>query len=87
MFKIEFFMRFNICGPEMDEFKVDIWKTVKISGFSHKTWLQICALFFKEEMMRNASCFVILFLVNGQLHIPKMQVSQTLDLYTRASLT
>jgi hypothetical protein len=31
-------------------------------------WLEICAIFFRDgvdEMMRNASCFIILFLVNS----------------------
>ena len=73
----------------MDDFKVDIWKMVKISGFGHKTWLEICEPFFRdgvEEMMRNASCFIILFLVNNQLHFLKMQVSRAFYLYTRTSL-
>ena len=33
-----------------------------------KKWLEICATFFKdgvEEMMKNASCYIILFLVNN----------------------
>ena len=38
------------------------WETVKISWFGQKEWLEICAIFFTygvEEMMRNASCFII----------------------------
>jgi protein associated with RNAse G/E len=48
--------------------KVDIWKTMKISFLDHKEWLEICAILFKdgvEEMMRNASSFVILLPINN----------------------
>ena len=37
---------------------------MKISLFGPKEWLENCAMFFEyevEEMMRDASCFVILF--------------------------
>ena len=41
-------------------------------------------------MMRNASCFIILFYVNYSLHFPNEtrmpQVSQTLYLYSRVCL-
>ena len=41
---------------------------MKISQFGQKEWLEICALFFKdgvEDMMSNASCFIILFHANN----------------------
>ena len=42
---------------------------VKISSFGgKKEWLENCAFFMRdgvEEMMRTASCFVVLFLVNN----------------------
>jgi hypothetical protein len=43
------------------------WKTLKLSRVGQKKWLEICAMFFKdgvEEMMKNASCYIILFFVN-----------------------
>ena len=53
--------------------KVDIWKTLKIRWIGLKEWLAIRAIVFRdgvEEMMRNASCFIILFLNNNYLHFP-----------------
>jgi hypothetical protein len=40
---------------------------VKISSFGQQEWFEICAIFFRdgvEEMMKNAICFAILFLVD-----------------------
>ena len=46
----------------------------EISRFGQKEWLELCAIFLKdgvEKMVRNASYFVIEFLVKTQLHFPK----------------
>ena len=52
--------------------KVDvIQKTVKVSRSNHKEWLEICTIFFEDgvdKMMRNASCFILLFLVRKFEH-------------------
>ena len=55
-------------------YMANCWKIVKISWFDHNEWFGICATYFKygiDEMMRNASCFVIWILVNNWLHFPK----------------
>jgi len=47
---------------------------VEISCFGHKEWLGIHAIFSKggvEEMMRSASCFILLFHGNNYLCFPK----------------
>ena len=39
-----------------------------------KEWLEVCAMFFRDgvkEMMRNASCLVILLLRSNYLHVSK----------------
>ena len=48
--------------------KVEIRKIVKIIRLNQEEWLDICAMFFKDqvhEMMSNASCVMILFHVNN----------------------
>ena len=52
---------------------VDIQSTVKISWFSRKELLDLCAILFRdvEEMMRNASCFIILFLVISHIFLKR----------------
>jgi hypothetical protein len=43
--------------------KVDTWEMVKISQFGQKEWFDVCEFLFQdgvEQMMINASCFVIL---------------------------
>jgi hypothetical protein len=52
-------------------------------------WLGICAIFFRDgidEMMRDACCFVILFLVNSQLHFSKDVSKSNPSLYSIVSL-
>ena len=49
-------------------FKVEKRKTVKISWFKHKNWLEIVQYSLEmgvEEMVRDVSCFVTLFHVKG----------------------
>jgi hypothetical protein len=60
--------------------------TVKISWLSQKR-LEICAIYFRvEEMMRNASCYVVYFLYKINYIFPKRQVSQTPSMYIRVSI-
>ena len=61
-------------------------RTVTISWFGRekKSGLEFVQWFFwdgAKEMMRNASCFVVSFLVNDSFQFPKRQVSQTFCLY------
>ena len=48
--------------------KVDIHKSLEISWFGQEKDVAIHAMSFRdgvEEMMRNGSCFIILFLVHN----------------------
>ena len=52
---------------KMFMFKLDTRKVVNISFFGQNECLEICAIFFRdgvEGMMKNASCFMVLFHVN-----------------------
>jgi hypothetical protein len=60
-----------LCPPKYHNVD-EIQKTVKVRWFCQKEWPEICAIIFEdgvlEKMMRNASCFILLFLVGKFEH-------------------